>query len=48
MLYYKFIQFKDRIKDFVKEESQNINPQEENFDEKYALENDSDRTQYKG
>ena len=48
VLYYKFIQFKDRIKDFVKEESQNINPQEEGFDEKYALENDSDRTRYEG
>lgn len=48
VLYYKFIQFKDRIKDFVKEESQNVNPKEESFDEKYAKENDSDRTRYEG
>ena len=48
VLYYKFIQFKDRIKDFVKEESQNVNPKEEGFDEKYAKENDSDRTRYEG
>lgn len=48
VLYYKFIQHKDRIKDFVKEESQNVNPKEEGFDEKYALENDSDRTRYQG
>ncbi|MCL9821874.1 hypothetical protein NCR96_09020 [Helicobacter sp. 14348-15] len=47
VLYYKFIQFKDRIKDFVKEE-QNVNPKEEGFDEKYAKENDSDRTRYEG
>lgn len=48
VLYYKFIQFKDRIKDFVKEESQNVSPKEEGFDEKYAKENDSDRTRYEG
>ncbi|MBX7491250.1 hypothetical protein [Helicobacter turcicus] len=73
VLYYKYIEFKDRIKDFVplevNAESQSIDskdnkspkaskdskskgidiiPKEEGFDEKYALENDSDRTAYKG
>lgn len=47
VLFYKYMEFKDRIKDYVKQEQLEINPKEEVFDEAYAKENDSDRTPYK-
>lgn len=47
VLFYKYIEFKDRIKDYIKQEQLEINPKEEIFDEAYAKENDSDRTPYK-
>lgn len=47
VFYYKFIAHKGRPQDFIRE-SKDITPKEQGFDEKYALENDSDRTCYKG
>lgn len=48
VLFYKYMEHKDRIKDYVKQEHLEVNPKEEVFDEKYALENDSNKVQYKG
>ncbi|EAI7269759.1 hypothetical protein B0619_07240 [Campylobacter lari] len=46
--YYKYLEFKDRIKEYLKD-NVNENPTNEKvFDESYALENDSDKTEYKG
>ena len=37
VLFYKYIEFKDRIKDYVKQEKiEDNNPKEEVFDEEYA------------
>lgn len=47
VLFYKYMEFKDRIKDYIKQEQLEINPKEEIFDEAYAKENDSDKTPYK-
>lgn len=47
VLFYKYMEFKDRIKDYIKQEQLDNNPKEEVFDETYAKENDSDRTPYK-
>ncbi|STQ92057.1 hypothetical protein [Helicobacter fennelliae] len=35
VLFYKYIEFKNRIKDYVKQENLEINPSEEGFDESY-------------
>lgn len=48
VLFYKYMKHKDRIKDYIKQEHLELNPKEEVFDEKYAMENDSDRVKYKG
>lgn len=52
-IFYAYLEFKDRLKDFIPELSknfetneQNIIPQEAEFDENYAKENDSDQTPY--
>ena len=36
VLYYKFIEFKSRIGDFIKQEVSSVSPVEEGFDEEYA------------
>ncbi|BDB65749.1 hypothetical protein T36_2228 (plasmid) [Helicobacter cinaedi] len=38
-LFYRYIEFKDRIKDYLKQEELEINPKEEVFDEEYAKDN---------
>lgn len=51
-IFYAYLEFKDRLKDFIPElangetNEQNIIPQESEFDENYAKENDSDQTPY--
>lgn len=51
-IFYAYLEFKDRLKDFIpelangEENNQNLIPQETEFDEKYAKENDSDKTPY--
>lgn len=35
-LFYRYIEFKDRIRDYIKQEHAEINPKEESFDEEYA------------
>lgn len=48
VLFYKYMDYKDRIKDYIKQKHLELNPKEEVFDEKYAMENDSDKVKYKG
>lgn len=38
MLFYKYIEFKDRIRDYIKSEELEINPKEDEFDESYIQE----------
>lgn len=38
VLFYKYMEFKDRIKDYTKQEHLEINPKEEEFDENYLEE----------
>ncbi len=47
MFYYKYLEFKDRIKEYVKNEVSENPTNESGFDETYAKENDSDKTPYK-
>ncbi len=47
VLFYKYMEFKDRIKDYIKQEKQENTPQEKEFDEEYAKEMDNDKTPYK-
>ncbi|EAH8851041.1 hypothetical protein CDJ58_03740 [Campylobacter lari] len=46
--YYKYLEFKDRIKEYLKDNINENPTNDEVFDESYALENDSDKTEYKG
>ena len=47
VLFYKYMEFKDRIKDYIKQEKQENNPKEQEFDEEYAKDMDSDKSPYK-
>ena len=47
VFYYKYLEFKDRIKEYVKNEVSENPTNESGFDETYAKENDSDKTPYK-
>ena len=46
VFFYQYMEFKNRIKDYLKEDNKELNPKEEGFDENYAKENDSDKTPY--
>ncbi len=48
VIYYKYLEHKNRIKEYLKGEHNDNPTNDKNFDESYALENDSDKTVYKG
>lgn len=46
VFYYQYLEFKDRIKEYIKNEVNENPTNEKEFDENYALENDSDKSVY--